>query len=313
MTTSTGRLPNLLVVGVPKAGTTSLFAYLSQHPDICPSDDKELGYLNCFNPRRWDAGRQRPPVQSYARHFSHEQGQRYAMEATPSYSYGGGPVIDGVRQVLTDPRIILTLRDPVARLWSAYTFQRSLGNLPGVRCFDQYLDACERRRLDGTDLDRGSRLQGLSIGFYADYVGLWLDAFGDRIRILFAEDLARDPRAELADLFRWLDIDDRHAETVDVLARNVTAHARSPRLATAVYSLKRAGDRLGLLPAGVREGLRRGYLRVNAGQQAERLDGRTRARVEDIYRASTAQTARMLAAHGYTNLPGWLQDDQVQC
>lgn len=313
MTTSTGRLPNLLIVGVPKAGTTSLFEYLSQHHDVCASDEKELGYLNYFNPRRWGSGRPQPPTEAYARHFSHAEGQRFAMEATPSYSYGGQPVIDGVKQVLTDPKIILMLRDPVARLWSAYTFQRSLGNLPGVRSFEQYLDACECRRLEGTDLDRGSRLQGLSIGFYADYVGLWLDAFGDRIRIVFAEHLAHDPRAVLADLFRWLEIDDHHAATVDVLARNVTVHARSPRLATAVYSLKRAGDRMGLLPAGVRESLRRGYLRVNSGEPAERLERQARERVESIYRSSTEQTASMLAEHGYANLPSWLRIGQVRC
>ena len=40
------RLPNLVIVGVGKAGTTSLFHYLRQHPDICGSDIKELRFLN---------------------------------------------------------------------------------------------------------------------------------------------------------------------------------------------------------------------------------------------------------------------------
>jgi hypothetical protein len=46
---TSGTLPNLLLAGVPKAGTTSLFRYLEQHPDICSSSDKEIGY---FNPLR---------------------------------------------------------------------------------------------------------------------------------------------------------------------------------------------------------------------------------------------------------------------
>ena len=44
------RLPNLVIAGVPKAGTTSLFNYLAQHPDICPSDVKETRY---FEPLRY--------------------------------------------------------------------------------------------------------------------------------------------------------------------------------------------------------------------------------------------------------------------
>ncbi len=47
---TSARVPNLVIVGVVKSGTTSLFNYLSQHPDICPSDVKETRY---FDPLRF--------------------------------------------------------------------------------------------------------------------------------------------------------------------------------------------------------------------------------------------------------------------
>src|SRR5680860_1846194 len=65
---ASGRLPNLLVAGVPKAGTGSLFAYLSQHPDICRADEKEVGYWNYYNPRRHSGAP--PPLDDYRKHFA---------------------------------------------------------------------------------------------------------------------------------------------------------------------------------------------------------------------------------------------------
>src|SRR4051794_41003093 len=65
------QLPNLIIAGVSKGGTTSLFRYLAQHPDICPSPIKELRY---FEPLRY--GEPLTPIESCARHFEHCTGQR---------------------------------------------------------------------------------------------------------------------------------------------------------------------------------------------------------------------------------------------
>lgn len=300
-----GRLPNLLVAGVPKAGTGSLFAYLSQHPDICGADEKEVGYFNYYNPRR-NQGTP-PPLDTYRAHFAHCGAQRYAVEATPTYSYGGLPVIRAVQDMLESPKIIISLRDPVDRLWSAYTFQRELGNITGVRTFEEYLAVCEARKRDGSDLVPRDHLHGLYIGYYADYVPLWLDAFGDDLKVVFVADLQREPRDVLAGIFRWLEVDESVAATMDIAPRNPTQHPRSMRVARVAYNLKRAVDRRRLLPAPVREGLRRAYTRANTGSPPARMSADTRRHVEDLYRESNAETARALTAHGYTNLPDWLR------
>ncbi|HET7356784.1 MAG TPA: sulfotransferase domain-containing protein [Nocardioidaceae bacterium] len=296
-----GRLPNLLVVGVPKAGTGSLFAYLTQHPDVCGADEKEVGYFNFFNPRRKQGAP--PPLDAYRAHFAHCTGERYAVEATPTYSYGGRPVIDAIRATLPSVKVVISLRDPVQRLWSAYTFQRELGN--EQRTFSAYLDACERRNRDGSDLVPRDHHHGLYIGYYADYVPLWLDAFEEDIRVVFADDLAGRPQAVVGDLLRWLDLDD--SVPLDLSLRNRTHHPRSTRAARLAYSVKRAGDRWGLLPGSLRGRLRRMYLRANEGHPPEEMADDDRRRAEALYRESTEQTARALAAHGYTRLPGWLR------
>ena len=303
-TEETGRLPNLLVVGVPKAGTGSLFAYLSQHPEICPADEKEVGYYNHFNPRRHTGPV--PSLDTYRRHFTQWRDERYAFEATPTYSYGGRPVIEAIRGTLERPRIVLILRNPVDRLWSAYTFQRELGNLAGFASFEHYLDTCRRRRRDGSDLVPRDHLHGLYIGYYADFVPLWLDAFGVDIRVLFTDDLTRDPVGVVGAVFGWLGIDEQVARTMDLAPRNRTNHPRSLRSAQLVYSVKRSVERRYQLPSAVREPLRRLYLRANSGAPPEAMSPQVRREVEGLYRESNEQTAAALVAHGYDDLPAWL-------
>jgi hypothetical protein len=301
---SEARLPNLIVVGAPKAGTGSLFAYLSQHPDICPADEKEVGYFNHYNPYRHTGAV--PPIEEYTRHLAHCGCERYRFEATPTYSYGGAPVIEAIRRLIPDVRIILTLRNPVDRLWSAYTFQRELGNLGELGSFDAYVQLCMETKRTAADLVPRDHLHGLYIGFYAEYVPLWLDAFDDAIRVLFVEDMARDAEAVMSGVFRWLGIGD-DVSAMNLAARNKTNHPRSIRLARLAYSAKRSVDRRRLLPPSLRDPIRKLYWRANKGAAPGGLDPQTRARLTGLYAASNAATARALASRGYKQLPEWLE------
>lgn len=300
-----GRLPNLLVAGVPKAGTGSLFAYMTQHPDICRADQKEIGWLNYYNPLRYQGDV--PPIETYMEHFADCGDQRYAIDATPTYSYGGKPVVEAVRTLLGEPKIIITLRNPVDRLWSAYTFQRTLGNITHIRSFDEYLTVCEQQKRHARDLVPRDHLHGLYIGFYADYLGHWLEEFGDDLRVVFADDMLHNTAGVIGGIFDWLDIDSAITGSMSLAPRNTTQHARSPRVAKVVFSAKRQVDRrLGRVSPALRQPLRRAYEKLNAGQLPERLEPPTRQRVEALYRDSNRATAQMLIQHGYSGLPPWL-------
>ena len=206
---------------------------------------------------------------------------------------------------------MLILRNPVDRLWSAYTFQRELGNVTGFSSFEDYLAACRTRRRDGTDLVPGDHLHGLYIGYYADYVPLWLDAFGDDIRVLFTEQLTRDPVGVMGGLFDWLGID---AERGD--------HDGPRRAQPHEPSAQRPGRPAGLLreardraprpdprqdPGTTASALPAGQLRPGAGGD----DPRARREIEELYRESNEQTAAALRAHGYAELPPWLDERAV--
>jgi Sulfotransferase domain len=295
-----GRLPNLLIAGVPKGGTGSLFAYLRQHPDVCASI-KETGYFSSAS----DEGTL-GEIAEYRQLFSHCRCEKYVLEATPAYSFCGEPVVRAIKHTLGNVHVIIVLRDPTARLWSAYTFQRSWGRLPGIASFEQYVRECQAQRSSGNNIIPEGAFNGLSIGYYADYLGAWLDAFGADLRIVFFDDLARDPKRVAAELCRWLAIDDTLTTPFDFRPHNRTLHPRSLTLTTTMSAVKqRAGRLLDATPA-LRRAIRHVYFKLNSGQLHEQLHPETRRFVEALYHESMAATARLLRSHGYSQLPDWL-------
>jgi Sulfotransferase family len=252
-----------------------------------------------------------PPPESYERYFAHCRGEDYALEATPSYCYGGERVLRAIHDTLADPRIIIILRDPVDRLVSAYRFQRGRENLGGIESFDEYVAASEEqhRRTAGVPGPSQGHLKGYSIGFYGRYVPQWLDLFEDRARVVFFEDLQADPRALVAGLCRWLSIDEAPAQSFDYAVRNKTVNPRSAMLARAVFVAKRRFDRVVPRGSTLRKSLRAGYRNVNSGRPAERIDPATRRRVAERYAESNRAVADALRSRGYDPLPAWLTGD----
>lgn len=298
-----GHLPNLLIVGVPKAGTGSLFSYLAQHPDICPATKKEIGYFRTLITEDTLAD-----LKSYEDYFIHCEGKRYLLEATPSYCYGGERMLRAIKEILGHPKIIIILRDPVDRLWSAYTFQRSLGNLPGVGSFEDYISLCEEQRRQGHDFIVEGHLNGLSIGFYDNYLAGWFDEFSHAVKIIFLEHLRSDPQDVVVNLCRWLSIDEEAAASFDYSRHNETVNPRSLALTRAVFAVKRNGGGFLARSPALRAALRKAYFRLNKGRFTEELEPQTKQRVEQLYRDSNRGVAATLGARGYDHLPTWLSD-----
>jgi Sulfotransferase domain len=293
-------LPNLLVAGVPKAGTSSLFRYLIQHPDICGSDVKEVRY---FNPLRQEGGNL-PEVEWYKHHFENWNGERYLLEATPGYCYGGRALLEGIKSTLGSPRIIIILRDPVDRLWSAYMFRRSHGHLRGVKSFEHYVSICEEKRRKGEK--QGPHFGGITVSLYGDYLPTLFDVFED-IKVVFTERMAADPAAVVSDISRWLEIDDAIPVTFDYGRENATAHPKSLLLTRWAKGTRDAAEGILQRAPAIKNRLRKSYLKLNTTSRApEVLAEGTRRRLEIMFQQSNATVASLLSDKGYDDLPTWL-------
>jgi hypothetical protein len=300
--TDTRKLPNLIIAGIAKAGTSSLFRYLSQHPDICVSDVKEVGH---FLPLRY--GVNAPPLEAYAIHFQGCESAQYRLEATPGYFFGGRRVAAAIEETLDNPCIILSLRDPVNRFCSYYTFERSHVRIPRHMSLNDYLGTCERLRSAGLDgRKENNTYWALSGGFYADYLDDWLEIFGERLHIVFFEHLASNPASLVAEVCRWLHIDDSVVESFDYTASNKTFRHRSDLLQKlALRARERSRGLLRRHPA-LRKSLQSAYGLVNGVRRPAEHEFATQERLRQIYGPPNKRLANRLREHGYCSLPGWL-------
>jgi len=131
------QLPNLIIVGAMKCGTTSLHYYLSLHPDIRMSREKEIEFF--IEERRWNRG----PAW-YARQF--DARGRVRGESSPNYTATRRfPGVAGrIRDIVPDARLIFMVRDPIERLVSHwvhnFTHGRERRSFVEILADDRYLE-----------------------------------------------------------------------------------------------------------------------------------------------------------------------------
>ena len=113
-------LPDFLVIGAQKAGTTALYAYLRWHPGITGPSWKEVSFFD----RHWWRGEF-----WYRGQFPLRSGQRLVGEASPSYLFH--PLApERVRSLVPEAKLIALVRDPVDRAYSHYQHEVALGREP---------------------------------------------------------------------------------------------------------------------------------------------------------------------------------------
>jgi len=296
------RLPNLVVIGVSKAGTTSLFEYLGRHPEVGLSDVKELRYFTALR-----YGEPLPPLRTYAEHFEHCRHERYAVEATPGYFFGGRPVARAMRETCGPLRVVLSLREPGARCWSWFRFMKSRMRIPKELSFDEYLDRCERLHSEGRDGEvENQPYWGLGGGCYAGWLDDWADEYGSDLRVVFFDDLVKDPRALLEGLLDWLGLEPGRAETANLEAANSTQQYRNRAAQHIAVSLNRRGERFFRRHPRLKRGLRFGYYAVNRAEPRETMTQAARDRLDRFYRPYNDRLADQLARLGLEAPPGWL-------
>jgi hypothetical protein len=197
-----GRLPNFIVAGVSRAGTTTLFNALSAHPQVCGSSTKETRY---FQSVRY--GENLAPVSEYQAFFRRYAGEPVTMECTPDYFYGGAVTATAIRRVCGDPRITVILREPLSRLISYYQFMQARLQVPPELSLAQYVQRCQAVRDEDMNRRANNVFTGLWGGQYARFLPDWLQAFPGRCDIYFFDDLVADPARFLAEQCVALGID----------------------------------------------------------------------------------------------------------
>jgi len=199
-------LPNFLIVGAAKAGTTSLYLYLKQHPDIFMSSLKEPRFFTAqFFRKPKDRRGDFPvtPVQdydSYLRLFEGASGKKAIGEASTDYLYYYNPAITYIKKFIGEPRIIIILRNPIDRAFSAYSFLVR-DNIEYLS-FEEALDMEEQRKQE----DWRYFWLYKDSSFYCTQVKAYMDNF-PHVKICLFDDLRKDTLALVKELYEFLEVD----------------------------------------------------------------------------------------------------------
>lgn len=193
LTSSFRRLPDFIIIGAQKSGTSSLYYYLSQHPSLKLSVSKEIHYYNYYLRQGKGINWYKSFFPLKVRSISKKTG-----EASPYYLFDENAAIQLKRDV-PNVKLIALLRNPIDRAYSAYNMNVAHGGWQPRQSFEQ--------AIANPDLSMETSQMYLVRGQYAEHIKKWLKHF-KREQFLFikSEDFFKDPRASLKKVYNFLDI-----------------------------------------------------------------------------------------------------------
>ena len=195
-TSSLRPLPDFVIFGAAKCGTTSMYDYLSRHPLVVPCRAKELHFAD--RPHNASRGaswyRSWFPTLQQLRRAGRAAGAERACcgEATPNYLSTPGAAAT-LRAVAPDVRLIALFREPGDRSWSHYRMNRHERGTVERFCADLQADAA-RLAADVAAPQPDRTREYLRQSYYAPFLAEWLEAFPrDQVLLLRSEDLFTRP------------------------------------------------------------------------------------------------------------------------
>ncbi len=249
-------LPNFLIVGAAKAGTTSVHAYLRQHPQVymCPVKEtnffafegEELnflggissGYLANFVTN----------ISDYRAQFQGVNNETAIGEACPSYLYLP-KAVERIKYYIPDVKIIVILRDPIERAYSHF-LHHLRDRLVTYTDFEQALKLESQRIADNWWWD----YHYVQVGLYYQQLKRYFDNFDrQQIKVALYKDLKADSLAFIQDIFEFVgverqfkpDLSAKHNATGIPRHKALDTLIKEPNLIKAIYQL--------LLPATLRQ------------------------------------------------------------
>jgi hypothetical protein len=216
-------LPDFLIIGAAKAGTTSLHAWLSRHPCVVVANKKEINYFSYNYSLGEDWYRSQFPPQRWREALWAQHGQRLLTgEASPSYlMHPWAPQRAG--QLVPQVKLIVTLRDPVDRAYSSFHHRRRDGEEP-LESFDAAVRAEDGRLAPGlarlaADPDYNSFEVAcwsyLLRSRYAEQLERWFACFGrEQFYFVTLENLAAEPQKTLDGVHDFLGLAPWRAESL---------------------------------------------------------------------------------------------------
>ncbi len=218
--------PNLFIVGAAKAGTTSLYSYLNEHPRINASIIKEPHFFSddirckdvdpkrkervCFNQEKYFAKKILAPKHiayiesrdNYLKLFDFAGDYSYFLDASTGYLYSKSAA-KNIYDFNKDAKIIIALRDPAERAYSHFLMDL----IGGVLESKDFIKEVKKELQDKPKKHRQNHMY-IEFGLYSEQIKRYLDTFPrENILIVFQDELNRDTQKIMDDVFDFLNLE----------------------------------------------------------------------------------------------------------
>ena len=294
------KLPNFLIIGVQKAGTSSIYNYLKQHPQVYMSPVKETNFFE----RDWENAdaeardRKKNGIYTFAQYsqlFDNVTDEIAIGEASPNYLFHYEASASLIQNYLPEVKLIAILRNPIERAYSDY--------LMHVR------DSIGKPKPFAEHIQKANTSYTIRKGLYYDGLKHYIDKFGgDRVRVYLYEDLDRDSVQFMQDIYRFLGVDAKFntdtskksqvAQVPKNQAVNRLLRTENPLRSMAASALKV------LVPPETRQNLRSALMNFNSQDKSKlTLSTEERKQLATIYREDILKLQELIQR----DLSSWMK------
>ena len=205
ITASSRVLPDFIISGTVRSGTTSLYYNICEHPSVLPASYDEIGYFDSNYHLGINWYRSMFPTEKEMKQVKKETNFAITGEDTPFY-FWKKEAAERIFEDIPNSKIIIIFRNPVDRAYSNYnlgirkkteslSFEDAIDEEMNFLKTHSFRDAVDRRR------------SYLSKGLYENQIKIWLDNFPrEQIHILCTEDMKKNPKESLLKIFQFLGI-----------------------------------------------------------------------------------------------------------
>jgi hypothetical protein len=215
----------IFIAGAPRCGTTSIFNYLSDHPDICGAEIKESCYFmdkNYFG-KKYKQNKlpnfSKYGMQGFMKLFDHHSNEQFLLEGTTEHMYQN-TFYQILRKLDEKPYVLIVLREPASRIHSLFRYaQGNLSRISGKIQFDQFLDMVNQK--DNVLKDHNSLLNCIDHSIYVKYLKIIKNIVGPtKLIICLYEDMINNPKNTMIEVSERLKIDPKFYNTYEFKRTN---------------------------------------------------------------------------------------------
>ena len=269
--------PNFFIVGTPKSGTTSLFHYLQEHPEVFLPELKEPHFFSCPEVKNtYYKTKIVDSKQEYLDLYQERESYKAVGDLSSSYLFNK-ETPKRIHQFNPYAKIIIVLRNPVDRALSHYLMDVNLG----------YINVPLLEVINNKDTFKQHYQEYIELGFYEQQIRAYTKQFPDsQIKVVLSDTLYANTAETLKDIYSFINVSTTFITDFETVHNSYTV----PRF-KALKSLVQSDGLKKMIPSGLKSGLKSLIYKTNAEKPKLEVEKNL---LREIYKKSIVETETLI-------------------